>query len=88
MNEHQEKLTDLLLEKNREISFEQARTWIELLWEDFEATYAKAGHEYAGPEMTARIVTQWVENHGDRLHDFFANNPKYRQLLDKKDNLH
>ncbi|PLT33009.1 YfhJ family protein [Bacillus sp. V5-8f] len=88
MKEHQEMLTDLLLVKNREISFEQARTWIELLWEDFEATYAKAGHEYAGPEMTARMVRKLVENHGERLHDFFTNNPKYRHLLEKEDNLH
>lgn len=88
MNEHQERLTDLLLEKNNEITFEQARTWVELLWEDFEATYAKAGHEYAGEEMTARVVRQWVENYGGRLHDFTANNSKYRHLLHKKENPH
>lgn len=88
MNEHQERLTDLLLEKNNEITFEQARTWVELLWEDFEATYAKAGHEYAGEEMTARVVRQWVENYGERLHDFLAKNPKYQHLLNKKDHLH
>jgi hypothetical protein len=87
VNEHQDKLTDLLLEKNNHITLELARAWIELLWEDFEATYAKAGHEYAGEEMTARVVRQWIENHGEQLHEFLGNNPKYRHLLDKK-NLH
>ncbi|MDQ0220859.1 hypothetical protein ELQ35_21130 [Peribacillus cavernae] len=88
MNEHHDRLTDLLLEKNSNLSFTQARNWIELLWEDFEATYAKAGHEYAGEEMTARVVRQWVENHGERLHEFMGKNPKYQQLLNKKENLH
>ena len=45
-------------EKNNEISYEQAQTCVELLWEDFEATYAKAGHKYAGKEMTFRVVDQ------------------------------
>ncbi|RFU69404.1 YfhJ family protein [Bacillus sp. V59.32b] len=88
MNEHHERLTDLLLEKNNTITFETARTWIELLWEDFEATYAKAGHEYAGPEMTARVVKQWIENYGEKLHEFVENNSKYKHLLNKKEDLH
>ncbi|CAH0347634.1 YfhJ family protein [Bacillus sp. CECT 9360] len=88
MNEHHERLTDLLLEKNNTITFETARNWIELLWEDFEATYAKAGHEYAGPEMTARVVKQWIENYGEKLHEFMENNSKYKHLLNKKEDLH
>jgi hypothetical protein len=81
MNLYQEELTKLLLEKNKELSFEQARTWVELLWDDFETTYAKAGWEYKGSEMTERIVKQWVENYGNRLHDFVATNPKYKRFL-------
>ncbi len=48
MNMYIEKLTNLLLEKNEMISYIQAKTWVELLWSDFEATYAKAGHAYQG----------------------------------------
>ncbi|RBP93255.1 WVELL protein [Cytobacillus firmus] len=83
MNEYQQKLYELLLKKNKMLSASQAQTWIELLWEDFEATYAKAGREYKGAEMTERIVSQWVENHGSRLHEFVANNPKYKNLLEQ-----
>ncbi|SFC85115.1 WVELL protein [Bacillus sp. OV322] len=88
MKEYQERLTQSLLEKNDQITFNQAMTWVELLWEDFEATYAKAGHEYAGEEMTAKVVKQWIDNYGDRLHEFIARNPKYEHLLNQKNNLH
>ncbi|MDF2037987.1 YfhJ family protein [Cytobacillus oceanisediminis] len=86
MKEYQQKLYELLLEKNKMLSVSQAQTWIELLWEDFESTYAKAGREYKGAEMTERIVRQWVENHGSRLHEFVANNPKYKHLLEQDKN--
>jgi hypothetical protein len=84
---YQDKLTDLLLEKNQHLTEAQARTWVELLWEDFEATYAKAGREYKGPEMTERIVRQWIDYYGGKLHEFVANNPKYKHLLDNNFNL-
>lgn len=86
MNEYQKNLVDLLLEKNQTLSFNQARTWVELLWEDFETTYAKAGREYKGSEMTEKIVRQWIENYGERLHEFVANNPKYKHLLEQDPN--
>ncbi|WP_413302563.1 YfhJ family protein [Bacillus sp. 1P10SD] len=78
---YQEELTRLLLEKNNELSYDQARTWVELLWDDFETSYAKAGREYKGSEMTEKIVRQWIENYGNRLHDFIATNPKYKDFL-------
>lgn len=84
---YQDKLTELLLEKNGQLTELQARTWVELLWEDFESTYAKAGREYKGPEMTERIVRQWIENYGEKLHEFVANNPKYKHLLGNDDHL-
>lgn len=84
MNEKRESLTQLLLEKNSQLTYEQALTWIELLWEDFEATYAKAGHEYAGEALTMQIVKNWVEGYGAQLHEFVARNPKYEHLLKKK----
>ncbi|WP_462408821.1 YfhJ family protein [Neobacillus sp. Marseille-QA0830] len=87
MNDYQEKLTKLLLDKNEQLSYNQARTWVELLWDDFETTQAKAGHEYKGSEMTERIVKQWIENYGPKLHDFIASNPKYEKYLNQNKNM-
>jgi hypothetical protein len=87
MNEYFERLTNLLLEKNQNLSYAKARTWVELLWEDFETTYAKAGRSYRGKELTERVVRQWIENYGPRLHEFVASNPKYKHLLSTNDHL-
>jgi WVELL protein len=87
MNEYFERLTNLLLKKNQNLSYAKARTWVELLWEDFETTYAKAGRSYRGKELTERVVRQWIENYGPRLHEFVASNPKYRHLLSTNDHL-
>jgi hypothetical protein len=83
MHEYHEQLANLLLEKNSGINYEQALTWVELLWGDFEATYAKAGHNYMGSEMTEKVVRQWIENYGGQLHEFVARNPKYKHLLEQ-----
>jgi len=81
MNDIYERLTKLLLTQNNSLSYDQARTWVELLWEDFESTYAKAGYEYKGKEMTERVVRQMIQQYGPNLHDFVARNPKYKHLL-------
>jgi hypothetical protein len=81
MNEYHERLIKLLIDKNGQLSYEQARTWVELLWDDFETSYARAGWAYKGNEMAERIVTQWIENYGDKLHEFVATNPKYKKFL-------
>ena len=85
MNEYIEMLTKKLLEKNNEISYEQALTCVELLWEDFEATYAKAGHKYAGSEMTFRVVNQWIDHYGAKMYEFISQNPKYKHLINNQD---
>ncbi|AZB41893.1 hypothetical protein CEF21_06000 [Bacillus sp. FJAT-42376] len=87
MESYFERLTDLLLLKNDSLAYAQARTWVELLWEDFEATYAKAGEKYKGKEMTEAIVRKWIEQYGPRLHEFVASNPKYKHLLNQDDYL-
>ena len=89
MDEYFDRLAERLLEKNKHFSYDQARTWVELLWEDFEATYAKAGHNYQGKDYTERIVSEWIERHGETLHEFVAQNPKYKHILnqDKDDTL-
>lgn len=68
-------LTNILLQKNNALTEEQARTWVELLWEDFEVTRAKAGREYKGKEMTEKIVRQWINNYGPRLHEMKLPDP-------------
>lgn len=88
MKEYQQKLVELLLEKNNQLSVHQAQTWVELLWDDFETTRAKAGREYKGSEMTERIVRQWIENYGERLHEFFSENPRYKYLFEEDKNQH
>lgn len=85
MNDYHEKLVHLLLEKNQNISYQQALTWVELLWDDFETTSAKAGREYRGSEMTEKIVRQWIQQYGENLHEFVATNPKYKHFLEQDD---
>jgi hypothetical protein len=82
MEEMFRKLTERLLQKNSRLSVVRARTWVELLWEDFETTYAKAGHDYRGKELTEKMVTQLIDSYGTKLHEFAARNPKYKHLLD------
>ena len=83
MNEYQKRLFERLLEKNSFLSASLAQTWVELLWDDFETTYAKAGRKYQGSEMTEKVVSQWIEHYGDKLHEFVAENPKYKHLLEE-----
>ena len=81
MNEYIEDLSQRLLSKNKHLTYEQSRAWVEHLWEDFETTYAKAGYKYKGKEMTLKIVIQWIDNHGPTLHEFLSKNPKYQHLF-------
>lgn len=75
-------LTTELMEASGKISEAKARTWIELLWSDFESTYAKAGYNYKGPEMTARYIRQFIQSYGSNIDAFAGRNPKYAHLLD------
>lgn len=75
-------LTELLLEKNDKLSFEKARAWIELLWSDFESSYARAGYEYKGAAVTEMVIRKWVEGYGEQLHEFANTNEKYKHLLE------
>ncbi|MGD6796303.1 YfhJ family protein [Metabacillus sp. JX24] len=87
MEMYHDRLARLLMEKNPALSYDKARTWVELLWDDFETTYAKAGEKYRGKNMTEKIVTQWIVNYGDKLHQFLATNPKYSHLLNDNDGM-
>ncbi|MFD2925173.1 YfhJ family protein [Halobacillus naozhouensis] len=88
MEDNFQRLAEYLYEKNGHLTIDEARTWVELLWEDFETTQAKAGRQYKGKQMTEQIVVRWIENYGPKLHEFIATNPKYKELLRKKGHLH
>lgn len=77
-----ERLTALLLEKNPDMPVGRARTWVELLWSDYESTSAKAGYAFRGTEYTENLVRQLITSYGDKLHLFAARNPRYAHLLD------
>lgn len=81
MKEIIEQLTIELREKNPELSEEKARVWIELLVSDFEASYAKAGYDYQGTAVVEKVIRQWIDSYGDKIHEFVATNPKYAHLL-------
>lgn len=81
MEEKFERLTKMLMEKNNELNYDLARSWVEAIWEDFESTRAKAGREYEGQAVTERIVTQFIENYGVRIHEFASKNEKFKHLL-------
>jgi hypothetical protein len=87
INDIHERLTNELLRVNETLPYSQAKTWVELLWEDFETTRAKAGHQFKGAEMTEKIVRNWIINYGPRLHEFVTENPKYKDLLNSDDRL-
>ncbi|CEG23558.1 hypothetical protein BN1080_02556 [Planococcus massiliensis] len=82
MNEIIDQLVIELLEKNTNLSEEKARTWIELLVSDFEASYAKAGYDYQGTAVVEKVIRQWISSYGDKIHEFAGTNPKYAHLLE------
>lgn len=81
MEEKIEQLIRELCERNPDLSEEKARVWIELLVSDFESSYAKAGYDYRGFSIVEKVVRQWIDSYGGRLHEFAATNPKYAHLL-------
>lgn len=84
MDEIFERLAERLYEKSGRLTIDEARTWVELLWEDFESTRAKAGYDYKGKQMTEQIVSQWIEHYGPKLHEYVATNPKFKEMLERK----
>lgn len=68
MYDYLEKLTTTLLAENPQLDKEKATWWIEMLWNDFESSYAKAGYPYKGPAYTADYVAKQISRHGKYLH--------------------
>ncbi len=70
----QHALINLLLEQNSHLNDQTARTWVEAIWEDIEATRAKGGYKYRGIEQTSQQVEQWIRSHGKHVH-FLSDDP-------------
>ncbi|TWT13439.1 YfhJ family protein [Planomicrobium sp. CPCC 101079] len=85
MKETIEELVAELRDKNENLSEAKARVWIELLVSDFEASYAKAGYDYQGTAVVEKVVRQWIESYGDKIHEFVGRNPKYAHLLNEQE---
>ncbi|EIT84671.1 hypothetical protein A374_13305 [Fictibacillus macauensis ZFHKF-1] len=68
MEKQFETLTRELMNRNHDLTYEEARSWIEGLWEDFETTRAKAGYGYEGKGKTEAMVIQWINSYGSKLH--------------------
>ncbi|QDP39379.1 YfhJ family protein [Radiobacillus deserti] len=83
-----QRLAEQLYSNNPHIDIQEARTIVELLWEDFEATRAKAGRKYEGSETTEKIVMKWIQQYGPNLHQVVLNNPKYEKYTKKNLRLH
>ncbi|XZF75439.1 YfhJ family protein [Bacillus sp. AL-1R] len=90
MEKYLEQLTELLLKENNHLTYSQAKIWVEWLWEDFEATYAKAG-EYHGEQMSKKVVQQFIFQYGKYLHetDIKIAKPPGLEIIEtkEKDNL-
>ncbi|WP_144511783.1 YfhJ family protein [Bacillus sp. FJAT-22090] len=83
-----DELTKQLLDKNDQLSAAKARAWIELLWSDFESSYARAGYEYKGAAVTEMVIKKWIDGYGEQLHEFASSNEKYKHLLETDEFLH
>ncbi|EUJ22609.1 hypothetical protein HB852_12240 [Listeria grandensis] len=68
MQTYFEKLKQELLEINPNLTEDEALWWVEMLWTDFEATYAKAGYPYRGVEYANDYVSKQIKQHGASLH--------------------
>ncbi|WP_077624358.1 YfhJ family protein [Sediminibacillus massiliensis] len=84
MQENINRLAERLYDKNQTLSLEEARAWVELLWEDFAATRAKAGRKYESEDVIEQVVSKWVEHYGPNLHEFLENNPEYKKMFDNQ----
>ena len=89
MNEFIERLTNRLLDQNDHISYSEARTWVELLWEDFEVASSNDGdEEKQTEEKTEKMFNHWIDQYGPRLHRELLEKPKYREWFNKKQFYH
>ncbi|QNR20286.1 hypothetical protein HNY42_04765 [Exiguobacterium sp. Helios] len=78
-------LSEELQEVNETLTPLEALTWVEVLWEDFEATLARAGEKYQGEAVAVHFVQQQIKQHGSMLHRFNTTNEKFKHLMIGRD---
>ncbi|MBP3952365.1 YfhJ family protein [Bacillus suaedae] len=80
MEDRFQRLTEQLIAVNQKITANQARTWVESLWEDFETSRAKGGWTYKGQDVTEQIVMKWIVQYGPHLHMYEPTKDKFSHL--------
>lgn len=88
MEERFQRLADRLYDVSGHLTIDEARTWVELLWEDSDATRAKSGREYLEKDVTEQMVLRWIEQYGPRLHELMEHHPKYRKMFEQNKPFH
>ncbi|KSU80872.1 WVELL protein [Fictibacillus enclensis] len=84
MEDRFDRLARVLMSKSEHLTYDDARSWIEGLWEDFESSRARAGYKYGGKNKTEEMVVQWINSFGPKLHEYETTNPKFKHLKKKK----
>ncbi|OGX78490.1 hypothetical protein EVJ27_12020 [Exiguobacterium sp. SH3S2] len=79
------RLAEILRDKNDLLNEDEALTWVEVLWEDFETTLARAGEPYPGEAKSFQYVVQQIDAYGAQLHLFQTKNEKFKHLISKRD---
>ncbi|TCI67166.1 hypothetical protein EVJ22_14555 [Exiguobacterium sp. SH0S7] len=79
------RLAEILRDKNDLLNEDEALTWVEVLWEDFETTLARAGEAYPGEAKSFQYVVQQIDAYGAQLHLFQTKNEKFKHLISKRD---
>ncbi|EPE61952.1 hypothetical protein L479_01653 [Exiguobacterium sp. S17] len=79
------RLAEILRDKNDLLNEDEALTWVEVLWEDFETTLARAGEPYPGEAKSFQYVVQQIDAYGTQLHLFQTKNEKFKHLISKRD---
>jgi hypothetical protein len=74
-------LAEDLLQVNDVQTPDEALTWVEVLWEDFEAALARAGEKYQGEAGAVHFVEQQIKQHWAMLHRFNTTNEKFKHLM-------
>lgn len=76
-----EQLALVLREQNDVLTMDEALTWVEVLWEDFETTLARAGEKYPGEATVERYVRSQIAASGSHLHLYQTTNEKFMHLM-------
>lgn len=88
MKKVQEELIIELIDRDPSLTYNLARTWVELMWDDIATSHAKATFSVMSEEKITNIIRQWIKGHGEHLKEFIATNPRYKHLLEDDTIIH